>query len=447
MSQEALLIYKKLGIAIESDFANATVTAATKLIALRDNGVVIGNAAQQIKPGRISGRASYKSAFLGTFAPKFTIPAFGYPTGDTLKLLKLALGQSSSVEVASFTVTLNTNDYIDMTEDGGSEIHIQLTAGTYKAGSTSADAGTLCALIKTQIEAGNGAATYTVSYSPTTKKFTITKNSGVFVIKFATGTNTSKNAAALLGFTVADTASAIAATSDSTVASVWDHTLTPLDAITYGLSAGMTAQIGLANGKVYDVLDSVVDVLKISYKPNQELWYDVECEARKVSDSVATLSALTEETNQPLMFSQLGLTLGGSSKSVSGLEISYGNNYKKDLHVNSQYRSKFVRNGFREVTGTFTFELADSNAFSVYDAMLAGTQPALVATFTGAASGIKTGFAFTKTITLGKIQYNLEAVPGGGGQAAPDAPIPFIALDDGTNGELKIVVRNDASSI
>ncbi len=447
MSQEALLIYKKAGVKIESDWAQGTITAATKLIALRDNGIALGLQPQIIKPGRISGRASYKQSYLGTFAPKFTMPMFGYPSGDTLKLLKMAFGQSSSAEVASFTVTLNVNDTLDMTEDGGGAFAITLTPGTYLPGATSADAGTLCALLKTLIEAGNGIATYTVSYSQTTKKFTITKNSGVFVIKFLTGTNTAKNAASLLGFTVADTASAIAATSDSTITSVWDHTFTPLDALTYGLSAGMTAQVALASGKIFDILDAVVDVLKISYKPNQELWYDAECEARKIADSAAPMSGLTEESVSPLTFSQMVVTLGGSSKSLSALEINFGNNYKKDMFVNSAYRSKFVRNGFRDVTGTFTFELADSNAFSIYDAMLAGTQPALVATFTGAASGIKTGFAYTKTFTLGKIQYNLEAVPGGGGQAAPDAPIPFIALDDGTNGELKLVVRNGDSTI
>lgn len=447
MSQEALLIYKKLGISEESDFGAGTITAATKLLAMRENGIVIGVNPNIIKPGRISGRASLKTAILGTLAPKFTIPAFAFPTGLAPKLLKMALGQDTATEVASFTVTLNTNDKIDMTEDGGGAFAITLTPGTYKAGATSADAGTLCALLKTLIEAGNGASTYTVTYSTTTKKFTLTKNSGVFVIKWATGTNTATSARSLLGFTNADTASAIAATSDSTVESVWDHVIKPLDAITYGLSAGMTAQIGLANGKVYDVLDAVIDVLKLSYKPNQELYIDAECEARKVADSSANLSALTEESSSPFLYSQLAFTVGGASRSLSALEVHYGNNFKKDLHINSQYRSKFPRNGFRDVKGTFTFELADANAFSIYDAFLAGTQPELIAIFTAAASAIKTGFTYTMTIDLPKVQYDLSAVPGGGGQATPDAPIPFIALDDGTNGELKITLRSNEATI
>lgn len=115
-------------------------------------------------------------------------------------------------------ITLDTNDYIDFTEDGGAEVSAQLTAGTYPLGVSSSESGTLCALIKTQMEAVNGASTYTVTYSVSTDKITITKNTGVFVIKFATGTNTAKNASGAMGFAATDTASAISATSGSTVA-------------------------------------------------------------------------------------------------------------------------------------------------------------------------------------------------------------------------------------
>ncbi len=118
----------------------------------------------------------------------------------------------------SLVVTLNTNDYIDFTEDGGAEVSAQLTAGTYPVGASSSEAGTLCALIKTQMEAVNGTSTYTVTYNGSTDKITITKDSGVFVIKFATGTNTLKNASGVMGFSGSDTASAISATSGSTVA-------------------------------------------------------------------------------------------------------------------------------------------------------------------------------------------------------------------------------------
>jgi len=447
MANEALLHYKKLGIGIESDWAQGSITSATKLLPLRGDGVIISKNRQIIKPPRISGRASYKQSFLGTSAPKFNIPTFAYPNGDALNLLKVAFGQVSSAEVASFTVTGGSNDDIDFKEDGGGELTATLAAGTVVAGTSDATASSMCLAIKTALEAA-GAGTYAVTYSTTTKKFTITVSGAIAATQFlpATGSNVATSAGALIGFT-ADTSSQASNVSDTAVEHVFDHTFTPLDALTYGLSAGMTTQAALATGKVFDVLDGVVDVLKFTYAPNQELWIDAECEARQIAASSDDLAALTEETVNPLLFSQLVFTVGGSGHELSGLEVSYGNNLKKDLFVNSAYRSKFPRNGFREVTGTFTMDLADSRAYAIYDAFLAGTQPALVGTFTGASNGIKTGFAYAYTLTLGKVQYNLEAVPGGGGEAAPDAPVPFMALDDGTNGELKVVVRNNAATV
>jgi hypothetical protein len=448
MANEALLFLKKLGLAEESTFGAGTVTDATKLLAMREDGIAVGLSPQVIYPGRISGRASKKTAILGTLAPKFTIPAYAFPTGLSLSLLKAAFGQVSSAEVASFTVTTGSNDKINFTEDGGAEKTATLTAGTYKMGANSGVALSLCKEIKDQLEAANDtAATYTVTFNVTTGILTVTKNSGVFVLKFSTGANAALSARTLLGFGAVDTSSAIAAVAATALVAVYDHTFTPLDATTYGLSAGLTVQTKLADGKVFDLLDTVVDVLKLSYKPNQELWIDAECEARVPAVSVATLAALTEETTSPFLYSQLGFTVGGSDHKLSALEVSYGNNYKKDLFVNSQYRSKFPRGGFREVSGTFTMELADSRAYDIYTAFLAGTQPALVATFTAAASAIKTGFTYTWTQTMPKVQYNLESIPGGGGEATPDAPIPFMMLDDGSIGEMRIVVRNNEATV
>lgn len=114
-------------------------------------------------------------------------------------------------------VTLNTNDYIDFNENGGANVAAQLTAGTYPVGASSSESGTLCALIKTQMQSA-GSGTFTVTYSGSTDKLTITRSTGTFSIKFASGTNTAKNASGVMGFSGADTADAISATSSSTVA-------------------------------------------------------------------------------------------------------------------------------------------------------------------------------------------------------------------------------------
>ena len=66
MSNEALLHSKKMGIQEESDWAAGTITAATRLLPLREAGIILGLQRQHIRPGRISGRASLKQSFLGT---------------------------------------------------------------------------------------------------------------------------------------------------------------------------------------------------------------------------------------------------------------------------------------------------------------------------------------------------------------------------------------------
>jgi len=446
MANEALLIYKKLTLSEESTFGAGTITPGTKLLALTDKGIVAGLAQKIIAPKRISGRASQKSASLGTLAPKYSIPAYMYPSGLAPLLVKMAIGQVVDTEVASFTVSTGVNDTIDF-NIGASNLVATVAAGTYPMGLSQADAGsTLCKAIYTAIHAAEGSGTYTVTYVPATGILTIARSTGTFQMKFATGPNTAKTIAPLIGFPVADQTGATSYASGATIP-VFDHVLQPLDAIPYGLSKGLTAQVGLASGKVYDILDGVVDSMKLSYKPNEELMLDAVVEARKIANSSANLSALTEETTAPFLYSQLAFTYGGVSVNLKELEIDFANDFKKDLYVNSQYRSRFPRNGFRAVKGKFTLDLADSVAFGIYDSFIAGTQPALQAVWTQSANSIKTGFAYTLTALLNLVQYDLSAVPGGGGAPAPDAPIPFMALDDGTNGELKITIRNSAPTI
>lgn len=446
MSNEALLIYKKAGLSEESTWGQGTVTDATKLLPLRDSGIALGLASQVIQPVRLRGRASLSETILGTTAPSMTIPAFGYPVGVGLKLLKAALGTVTSTEVASFTVELGVNDKIDFTEDGGAEVTATLTAGTYAAGATSAVAGSLCALIKAQMEAVNGASTYTVAFSTTTKKFTITKSTGVFVLLWASGTNKLIAADTLLGF-AADTASAIAATSATAVEIVYSHVVSIVEAITYGLSAGLTAQVKLADEKVFDILDCVVNVLNINYAPNQELHFDAEMQARKVTASSADLAALTSPSTTPLLYSQAAFTLNSVSVDLSALQIAFNNAYKTDLFVNSRYRSKFVRGGPRQVTGNFSYDITDSRIYALFTSFEADSAGVpLVATFTSGTL-IKGTTYYSMSFNLPLIKYNFDSVPGGGGLDAPAGQANFIALDDDTNGELKITVVNNEASI
>jgi len=153
---------------------------------------------------------------LKELAGKMVSPARANVLPDFLQMI---LGAPVTTEQSMVTVSSGVNDKIDFIEDSGTEVTATLTAGSYPIGASSATAGTFCKLIKDQLEAANGTSeTYTVIYSTATRKFTVTKSSGVFVILWKTGTNTLTCAAALLGFTTAaDTGSAIAQTSASAV--------------------------------------------------------------------------------------------------------------------------------------------------------------------------------------------------------------------------------------
>ena len=135
---------------------------------------------------------------------------------DISYFLNMILGAPVTTEQSVVTVQTGVNDDIDFTEDGGEAVKAALAAGSYPIGASSATAGSFCAAVKTALDAA-GIGTYTVAYDASTRKFTITKDSGVFVINWNTGANKATSARALLGFNDADTASAISATSDVAV--------------------------------------------------------------------------------------------------------------------------------------------------------------------------------------------------------------------------------------
>lgn len=445
MSNEAFLYHKKAGIQEESDWAQGTVTDATKLLPLRDNGIVIGLAPQQIMPRRLTGGASLKDVILGTLAPAYTLPCYGYPQGALLLLLKALFGQVTSTEVASFTVSA-TNKYLDFNIGAGA-LAAQIATGSYAMGTADTEAGTLCAAIKAALFAADATGTYTVTYSRSTRKVTIARSTGTFSILWNTGTNKANACATLLGYaTTADDTGGLSYTADTALTHVFSHVFQPLDALTYGLSAGFTGQLKLADEKVFDLLDSVADAMSLSFAPNQELWLDFLMEARQCETSSADLASLTAPSQAPLKFNQLVLTALGTTVDCAALKVDFRNNLKKDLFVNSQYRSKFPRNGMRDVSGSFTLDITDANAYAAYAAMLAGTSAVVSGVWTG--SAIKAGASsYSITAALNQVYYNLDAVPGGGGQEAPMAEIPFIATDDETNGELKVTVVNDEYTV
>lgn len=122
--------------------------------------------------------------------------------------------RSSSTEVASYVIT-SANDVINFKEDGGGTLNADVADGSYTT-------TTYAAAIKTALEAA-GAGTYTVTYSTSTKKFTVAVSGGASAVQFL-GTGDGES---FLGFTAAS-ANAASITADTARGAVYDHIFIPV---------------------------------------------------------------------------------------------------------------------------------------------------------------------------------------------------------------------------
>lgn len=329
------------------------------------------------------------------------------PEGGLGEHLMAAFGTDTATEsVANFTVVAATNDTIDFTEDGGGAVSATLTPGTYKMGASSAVAGSLCKLIKDQMEAVNGIPTYTVTYSYATKKLTITKNSGVFVIKWATGTNTLKAAKTLLGFTNVDTASAIAATSDSTTGNfIMSHAFTRVQSATLPSYSWWQK-----NGINYpEFAGCMLNKFEIDIKAKEFIIGSADWGGLKYVAGGTTQSAVYS-AKQPFKFSQAALTVGGApSTDYDELKITF-DNMVDPLHVvgNGIDATKIYSKGFKvSITASMIVETS-----AEWDKFIAGTASSFAVAITGVEfAGGATPFSLA--LDLPEAYYQAAPIPIG----------------------------------
>ena len=327
------------------------------------------------------------------------------PEGGIEEDLMALFGTDTVSEVASFTVTLGVNDKIDMTEDSDPAIHLTLTAGTYPMGASSAVAGSLCALVKSVIEAGNGASTYTVTYSYTTKKMTITKSTGVFVINWNTGTNKLICAAALLGFsTAADTASAIAAVSTGTTSTaVFSHAFTRLQSATLPSYSWWQA-----NGVDYpEFAGCFLNKLDLDIKKGEFVVADADWIGFKYVDGGVTQAGVPSAL-APYKFDQAVVTLGGAGNiDMADMKISISNNVAVE-HViaGTIYGTKAASHGIvAQVSGTIIFEdVTEMTKFRN------GTSSSLTVVLTSS-EAIVAGKYYSLTLVIPVMNYRSAALP------------------------------------
>jgi len=288
-------------------------------------------------------------------------------------LLENLLGTKVTTETASYVIDA-TNNKIDFTEDGGSELTASLANSTYILGASSATAGTLCAEIKTALEAA-GAGTYTVTYSRTTKKITIAISGGVitaFVLKWNTGTNKLLCPAVMLGWTLAaDTVSGASAVAPNTIESVYSHVFTRNATATQqaGLALEKTLDTSLATAKSALYKGCMINSMDFSTEAGGKLMMSMNIIAKEESLlDTETVSALTHEAKPLILASQAAITsTSGVESLVNSFSATLGMVLKDDRYfIGASTIAKPLLNGKLELTGTMELEFTGKEKYDIF---------------------------------------------------------------------------------
>ena len=229
------------------------------------------------------------------------------------EFLKMLFGSPTSTEQASFKVVTGTNDTLDF-NGGGSVFAATVAAGTYVAGQTQADVGSLCQLLYAAISAADVPGTYTVTFSRTTGLFTLTRSTGIFSLLVHSGTNKAKTIAPLIGFTTA---------ADFTVADTYTGTIVQNPPFQHVFQQGQVTQLpsytffinrgnfnnGAADIKQYQL--GQVSKVKFSGKDDAPIDLDASLLAQLESTYAGAWTSAYNES-PVLMFNQTVVKVAGS---------------------------------------------------------------------------------------------------------------------------------------
>jgi len=351
-------------------------------------------------------------------------------------LLKQALGTCTTAETASFIVTAS-NKLIDFNIGAGA-LAATVSEGTYAAGTDQTTAGSLCKAIYDAIHAAEAVGTYTVTFSSSTKKFTITRSAGTFSILWNTGTNKATAIAALIGYaTAADDTGGLTYTSDTALVPVYTHTFT----IAEDLPKGLTFEID-RDQSAFTIEGGKINTMALAVESSGFLAGTFGIVGEDVTTGTAT--AATLPTAPLVHFTHGALSYNSGTKSITNVSVELNNNLKTDRRfVGSRLISEPLRNGKIEVTGSFQIEF---EGLTEYNDFVAGTSRAVTLTFTST-TNIKTGFVYTMTVTMPLVK--VTAFPVTVSEAgALMVELPFKAYGtDSTTRELSIAIRNGLATV
>lgn len=404
-------------------------TAPTKWLSV-DPGSEISHRLEHLEDKGLRGLKAAYPAHAGVKVTdgKVTAPVRTSHVGEFFNML---MGDPTSAEQAVVTVETGVNDKMGLAEDGGAPVVATLAAGSYPVGASSATAGTFCALVKAALEAANGADTYTVAYSTSTRKFTITKSAGVFVLQWKTGASAAASARALLGFNDADTASAIAATSDVAVSNrVHKHTfLVPagVQPPTYTFFIDRSLGVKKYNG---------VAVKKLSMKGSADGFVQLDSELIGLNEAAGSIgSPVYTDESIPLTFQHVTVKLGGAAMTnVKEWEVSMDSGLFAKRNPGNQTPVDVLAPARMKIEGSLTVYFEDETERAKF---LANTNNALQFLI----EGDTLAGAVKETVDLNLYNIGYKAFPYGeldgllGAQATFEA---YLSVSDGKMVQLEL---------
>jgi len=327
------------------------------------------------------------------------------PDNGTGQILQGGFGLDTAAEVASYTVQTGINDTIDF-NIGASQLTGTLAAGTYAAGLTQADAGsTLCKLIYNAIHGAEGSGTYTVSFSPSTGKFTIARSTGTFVLMFHTGTNTAKSIAPLIGFpTASDQSGSLTYISPTATTPAWGHTF-----VRQGVAQLPTYSIWVnTNTLTYPQFSGcMVNKLDFDIKANEY----VICETDWIGSlytTGGTSQALSYSPLNPLKFDQAAISVAGSAVLLyKDLKLTIDNKVKCDPVLGGSIYSNVIYTEAFEVTLSATLVVENTTEWTKF---LNGTATSFTITI-NSAQFINGTVPYSLVLTLPNLYYKAAPLP------------------------------------
>lgn len=224
---------------------------------------------------------------------------------------------------------------------------------------------------------------------------------------------------------------------------VFQHTITLLDAIPYGTARGLAIRAD----RDVRILDNKGCVI-------QELGFNSSVETGEVKGNITILGKNQVEGEDvfpakskklPYEHFQSEFILGEGEAKLAGFEFTLGNVYKDNYYGNSRDRLGFIPNGHREVKGKMKWDVVGS--LDAYDDFLNNADKSLIATWTGPL--IDNSIHFSFQLNFPKLHYTGPNAPGSGGPEVPPLEVPFQAKvdEDADAQEFKLIIVNDEEQI